>query len=76
MCFSYEKIIFYLFIGILIIFKVMVVLDYLILYLFIGVKIKFMYVYIEIVRRKLCLFKGKKILIFYNGILYIINWKC
>lgn len=44
---SYEKIIFHLPTGILIIFKVMVLSDYSILHLSTGVKIKFMHVYIE-----------------------------
>lgn len=73
---SYEKIIFHLPTGILIIFKVMVVSDYSILHLSTGVKIKFMHVYIETVRRKSRLFKGKIILISYKGTSYITNWKC
>lgn len=74
---SYEKIIFHLPTGILIIVIAIIVLsDYSILHLSTGVKIKFMHVYIETVRRKSRLSKGKKILISYNGTSYITNWKC
>lgn len=57
---SYEKIIFHLPTGILIIFKVMVLSDYSILHLSTGVKITFMHVYIETVRKKSRLSKEKK----------------
>lgn len=56
---SYEKIIFHLPTGILIIFKVMVLSDYSILHLSTGVKIKFMHVYIETVRKNHVYLKKK-----------------